>query len=315
MTYSLFGAPALGYALVRLPAGTQVARVLLTARSAGPPELYLLASAHPGDQRAPRWRRALAASRQNTARFTLDPARGALGTAVPARPRPGSAVLQRCEPDPVADLTAMDLLIRHEVLDWTWSGTPELELQGETASRAADVLVDAVAAAYTAGLLPYTARRAMAAPYLSVRPNPLHADGADGTSGRPASRSALLPDALAEMLAALAATTPAQRTAWRLTVDALLPQASGWALAMDEASWAVHVTGREKGAATAQLLAVEAFRRAGFDAGDGARGVWSAISGCLHAAMTADLLSERDHARLLSPWVLALGTPPSSRET
>ena len=308
MTYTLLGAPALGYDLVRLPAGAQVARVLLTALSAGPHDLSLLASAHPGAQRVPRWRRALAASRQNTARLTLDTTRQARGAAVGGQRQPGSAVLALCEPGPVADLTALDLFIRHDVLDWTWSGSPELEVQDVTASRAADVLLDAAAAAYTAGLLPYMVRRAMAAPYLSVNHNPVHADGARGARAHPASRSALLPAAVTTVLAALAATTRAQRIAWRRAVEELRPHAPDWALAMDEANWAVHLSGRGKGAATAQLLAVEAFHRGGFDPSDGACGVWSAVSGCLHAAMTADLLAERDHATLLRPWLLARGT-------
>src|SRR3954463_5289852 len=52
MTYTLVGAPALGFDLVRAPSGPNVAQVLLTALRAEAPLMQELANVHPG---AGRW--------------------------------------------------------------------------------------------------------------------------------------------------------------------------------------------------------------------------------------------------------------------
>src|SRR5690606_17309338 len=52
VTYSLVGAPALGFDLARLPGGARVAAVLRTALTADPHVLAALATQHPGPVRS-----------------------------------------------------------------------------------------------------------------------------------------------------------------------------------------------------------------------------------------------------------------------
>ncbi len=57
-------------------------------------------------------------------------------------------------------------------------------------------------------------------------------------------------------------------------------------------------------------MAVGAFRAAGFTPGDGARGLWNAVSGCVQAVAMADLLDGASLDQLLLPWLLAEGDHP-----
>src|SRR4051794_24056785 len=62
MSYTLVGAPALGFDLVRTPSGPNVAEVVLIALSADGSTMQALANAHPGSCRPACWERAGAAA-------------------------------------------------------------------------------------------------------------------------------------------------------------------------------------------------------------------------------------------------------------
>lgn len=292
VTYSLVSATAIGFDLVRLPAGEQVADVILAALTSGPDVLARLADHHPGPSRVPRWEDVRAAGAGESLLGALDLALPALDLALAGEPAASTSVLHRLERAPVGDLVGLDRLVRHDAMERTWVGRGELAQQDPISARAADVLVDAAASAYCAERLPVTVRRELAAPFLAARV-PVDA----GDLG-----------AVGPLLGALGATTAAGREAWRRAVDACRAATVAWAPAMNEASWAMHLSGRTHHAAAAQLSAVAAFRRAGFTVTDGARGVWNAVSGLVAATVVEDLLSDDHYDTLVRPWRLVTGS-------
>jgi hypothetical protein len=76
-----------------------------------------------------------------------------------------------------------------------------------------------------------------------------------------------------------------------------------------DASWAVHLSGRVRAAAAAQLLAVEAVRDAGLSLADSAGGVWNLLSGAVQASVVEDLLADEAADLLAAPVRSALGLP------
>jgi hypothetical protein len=84
------------------------------------------------------------------------------------------------------------------------------------------------------------------------------------------------------------------------------PGGSAWAQSVHEASWAAYTTGRIRAAATAQLLAAQAFVAGGLDAADGADGVWNMISGYVQASVVADVLDSATYDQLARGWRAAL---------
>ena len=65
-----------------------------------------------------------------------------------------------------------------------------------------------------------------------------------------------------------------------------------WAESVHAASWAVHLAGRVRPAATAQLLLVEAVHAAGAPPQALAQGAWRVLSGAVQAAVVGDVLDE-----------------------
>ena len=287
MPYSLVNVPALGYDLVRLPHGEQVALVLRTALACGPEELTALAAHHPGESRSPRWDEVLGGRRNQTLRSTLELADRALERAVAGDAGSSGVLLRRLERAAIGDLPALERVLRHDILDWTWLRSGDLAVQDPQLSRGADVLADAAASAYCSEQLGDSTRRAMAAPFLAARVQ------ADGPTGNPA---------LDGLLAAVARCNESDREAWRGAVDEQRPGTATWAPAMHQATWAVHLSQRLRAAADAQLAAVVAFREAGFTPRDAAYGVWNALSGAVQATVVADLLPDADHDRLTAVW-------------
>ena len=90
-------------------------------------------------------------------------------------------------------------------------------------------------------------------------------------------------------------------------VEASRPATHLWVTAMHEATWATQLSGRVRTAAAAQLLAVRAFRDAGFSARDGAFGAWNTVSGVVQASIVHDVVSTEHVEWLTTPWVAALG--------
>ena len=287
MPYSLVNVPALGYDLVRLPHGEQVARVLRVALACGPDELAVLAGHHPGESRAPRWDEVVAGRRREGLHAALGVADQALERAVAGERRESSLLLRRLERAAVGDLPALERVLRHDILEWTWLRSGDLAVQDPDHALACDVLADAAASAYCSEYLDGETRRAMAAPFLAARLR------SDAPTGHP------LVD---RMLADVACGNEPARAAWRRAVDAMRPGTATWAPAMHQATWAVHLSDRLRLAADAQLAAVVAFRQGGLDARDAAYGVWNALSGAVQATVAADLLADHDHDRLTAVW-------------
>jgi hypothetical protein len=294
--YSLVNAPALGYDLVRLPHGEQVADVLRTALACTPDHLGALAVRHPGAPRVERWGTVLDRGARESVRESLVLADRALELALAGDCTSSALLLRRLERAALGDVAGLDRLIRHEALDWTWLRSGDLAVQDPAAAEACDVLVDAAASAYCSERLGDGVRRTMAAPYLAAG-----LDLGGGSSRHPAVQAVL--DVL------VGADGPA-RHAWRQAVDDVRPGTTGWAPAMHQASWAVMLADRLRLAADAQMQAVLAFRAAGFDARDASYGVWNAVSGVVQATVASDLLPEPDRQRLVAVWTRVHGQEP-----
>ena len=292
MPYSLVNVPALGYDLVRLPHGEQVARVLRVALSSGPDELARLADHHRGASRALRWDQVLGGRQHEGLRAALRLADTPLERAVAGDSGSSGVLLRRLERAAIGDLPALERVLRHDILEWTWLRSGDLAVQDPDHALACDVLADAAASAYCAEHLDDETRRAMAAPFLAAR---LPSDGSTGLGD------------VDDLLAAVATSNEPARAAWRRAVDAVRPGTVTWAPAMHQATWAVHLADRLRLAASAQLAAVVAFREGGFEVRDAAYGVWNALSGAVQATVAADLLPDADRARLTAVWVRVRG--------
>jgi hypothetical protein len=291
VTYSLVSATAVGFDLVRRPAGEQVADVLLAALTSGFDSLSRLADQHPGPARGARWQRVRALGTAERVVETLVVALPAFDLAIAGEAAASTAMLRRLELAPVGDLDALDRLVRYDALERADAPSGNEPKQDQIVMLAADVLVDAAASAYCSQRLSDVLRRELAAPFVAAR---VQADIPDLGAVRP-------------LLDALGATTAVDRESWRRAVDECRSTTAAWAPAMNEASWAVHLSGRIHHAAIAQLSAVAAFRRAGFTYTDGARGVWNAVSGLVQAAVVEDLLDDEHYDVLVRPWRLVTG--------
>jgi hypothetical protein len=297
MTYSLVSAGSLGFDLVRLPGGAGTTQVLLDALACGAEELAALAAAHPGTGRAERWARVLRTGQEVSGGSALRLAGPSLDLTAAGDLAGGRDLLTRLARAPLGDLAALDRLVRHDVLSWTWSTADDVAVQPAEHTRAADVLVDAAASAYASRWLADDLRRELCGPYLGARTGP-------------ASAEAVPPEPVREVLRELRSWDAADRAAWRAAVDLLRPSTGAWTTSMHEASWAVHLGGRLRTAARAQLHGVLAFGSAGFSAEDAAYGSWNALSGVLQALSGADLLGDEHLDVLLRPWRVARGEPP-----
>jgi hypothetical protein len=295
MPYSLVSAGSLGFDLTRLPGGTGVAEVLLDALACGPDELLALADAHPGPVRGQRWTGVVATGRELSAASALRLAGPALGMAAQGDVAGSQDLLTRLARAPLGDLPALDRLIRDDVLSWTWRTSDGVGVQDIEHTLAADVLVDAAASAYGSRWLADNLRRELCAPYLSARPR---------------SRPESTPLPVQAVLRDLQGWDAGDRAAWRAAVDLLRPETGRWTTSMHEASWAVHLGGRLREAAQAQLWGVLSFGLAGFGPKDAAYGSWNALSGVLQALSVPDLLPDEDLDVLLRPWRVTRGEPP-----
>jgi hypothetical protein len=199
-------------------------------------------------------------------------------------------LLRRLEAGLLGDANALDRLVRHELLDWTWLHSGSLSVQDPVAAEAADVLSDAALCGYLRDRLPESARRAMAVPFLRA-----------GVPSRDATVATGVPE-VDQVLAVLAGADDGVRRRWRQVVDELRTHTTQWAPAMHQATWALSLTERLRLACDAQLAGVIAFDRAGFTAKDASYGVWNSLSGVLQASAVGDLLSAADADVLLRPW-------------
>ena len=75
---------------------------------------------------------------------------------------------------------------------------------------------------------------------------------------------------------------------------------------MHAVTWAVHLSGRVREAAAAQLRAVQALHVARIDATEAASGLWNLVSGALQATVVTDLLDGTTERHLRGPLAAAL---------
>ena len=297
MPYSLVSAATLGFDLVRLPGGAQVADVLLTGLGADADTLRRLAAAHPAAGRseseraalAVRARRAheLAAAGVPQLRDMTGPAEGAVDRS--------AALVALLERSTIGSTPALERLVRDDVLG------PEHAVVADcdpaVAALAADVLADAATGWWASDALDAATRRELTGPH------------ATATAWERGPRPDLGPMAagLAELSDAVRGADEVDRRRWRAAVDAGRAQRRPWAAAMHGAAWAAHVSGRTRTLAAAQLMTVSAFVEGGFSPRDGAEGVWNALAGCVQGLAMADLLDEESLTVLGSPWAMVTG--------
>jgi hypothetical protein len=175
------------------------------------------------------------------------------------------------------DLDDLDYVLRSDVLAWAASSAV-------SAQPAIDLLVGAVAADWVDGLDELT-RGELSAGIAEIR-------GRLGDRPHDVGPGA---DEVNQVLDTVRALDAAGRDALRAANTMLISAEpgsaeSGWAEAVHQASWAAFTTGRIRSAATAQLLAVQAFIDGGLTATDGVEGVWNLISGHVQACVVADVL-------------------------
>lgn len=289
MTYSLVGAPAVGYDLVRLAGGARVAAVLRTALAADPAALATLARRHPGQAREGWQAHCEAAAAGPRAPLRTTEVVPTVARSLADTEATG-AVLHELETSLLGDVAALRRLVGHELLEQTWVRSGQVSTQDPEASLAAEVLTDAAVAAYVGDLVPGQLRRAMALAFVGARLVP---------------RDETTPTGMAELdarLEVLAHADDEVRRAWREVVDQRRPSTAAWASSMHQATWALSLTDRLRLGFDAQMAAVAVFARAGFTARDAAYGVWNAVSGVVQATLVGDLLPSSDADVLLAPW-------------
>jgi hypothetical protein len=295
--YSLVSAATLGFDLVRLPAGGQVADVLLTGLGADAAALHRLAAGHPsaGRPEAERADLAVRARRAHELAAGGVPQLRDLSDAGGDADDRSARLVALLERGTIGNTPALERLVRDDVLGPEHSAVADLD--PAVATLAADVLADAATGWWAAQALADPVRQELTGPYATV------------AAWEPFPRPDLGPaaPALAELLDELRGLGETGRRRWRLAVDATRAQRRPWAAAMHGAAWAAHVSGRTRTLAAAQLMAVSAFTESGLSPRDGAEGVWNALAGCVQGLAMGDLLDEESLTVLGAPWQMVTG--------
>ncbi|SOD74517.1 hypothetical protein SAMN05892883_3703 [Jatrophihabitans sp. GAS493] len=327
MTISLVSAPIIGFDLVRHPHGSAVAEILLLGLSLEAQDLPLFATGSASDPGFGLWRaRAIATdpisrplrSVRDTRRSGAAVSEARPVQARPADPRPETnpslsaqeqlaSAIDALLHSMIIDIDVLEQLIRRDVLGWCTPGSPfpmgETESQRgvpvdpDHARLAANALVDAIAAEWVADLDDEFAAR-LRTPLDRVRGGLPHRAPNVGPCALPIMR----------ILQDLRQLGPDGCIRLRGVNTVLGSGVETWAAAVHETSWAVMTTGRVHAAATAQLLAVQAFGESGLNAADGAEGIWNIVSGHLHASVVGDVLAEETKQSLAKAWVTALAS-------
>ena len=288
--YTLLGAPLLGFDLARRAGGADVADIVRTALALDHDRLAEVGAAY--DERTVGWLdRArgsvpderggrLASALRDTARLVGD---GRVQEA-----------LRRLETAPVAGLPELLAMVRDEVFDWTRAEDDRARTQPEALRRGVAVTSDAVVAAWHAATLSPSFAAQFADPYRRVAarlPYP---------SLGPRTRDVV------ETLGRVAVAGPGERENLAAAAERAR-QRGAWGPAMHSATWAVHLAGRARAAAAAQMDAVRALASAGVGAGEAAAGTWNLVSGACQALVVGDLVDTPTFHRLVDPLTEALG--------
>ncbi len=294
--YSLVSAPVLGFDLVRTRGGARAADILLRALAVDAEELDILSALYSEDEaRASAW---LELSRTEEPTSDLSQLAVDLEREAAVGGEGTAGRLRLLESARVGTLGGLLRCVRNDVFDWTWRHARDLAVQGDDEAGGVAVVCDAVAAGYAGHRLSSAASRRLGAPWVAaVRRLPDRT--ADlGPNG----------DELSAMLRRLAVLDAGDRA--RLAAASARSRAAGstdWAAAVHDASWAVHLSGRVRQAAAAQLAAVCAVTDAQVPVMDLATGTWNLVSGAVHAVSVRDVVPPTTLATLLGPWVEALG--------
>jgi hypothetical protein len=287
--YTLVGAPLLGFDLARRDGGADVADLLRDALACGKDRLVELGEGY--DERPVGWPdRVAGGSPTEGGRLAA-----ALGdTARLVGEGRVEEALRLLATAPVAGLPELLGVVRDEVFDWTWDETSGVRRQPEPLRRGVAVTCDALVAAWHGPALSPAFSAQLAAAYARC-------------SG-PAPRLPLGPQdqLLTDVLRRISGCTRLQVE--DLGVSAERARRNGaWGEAMHSATWAVHMTGRVREAAAAQLQAVRALATAGVTAAEAAAGTWNLVSGTCQALVVSDLLETPACRRLVEPAAEVLG--------
>jgi hypothetical protein len=267
VVYSLVNVPALIRDLARLPVGPALAADLRQAFALTPPDLEVLdalgrqVSPADGVRRAAQLRAEVNRPRALTLLAAARSAADAHGLAAYG----GS--LDTLAAATIGGLDDLVRFVRHDVLAAAWSGDSDLRVAAYPA--ALDVVTDGIVATWAGRADIGRAWRRWC--------------GAHGEP--PASGQPLVVDAVR-----------------RLPTTARVPIVSAqWAEHMHEACWAVHLSGRERTAATTQLSALQALFRVTAPAAPG-HALVATVAAAVHACVASDLLPAETHDAMTQPF-------------
>jgi hypothetical protein len=275
--YTLISAPVLGFDLTRMDGGAATAELLETMLAVPAGGWSAVAARVPGGSPE------LDAARDTALR--LADAHPSVRDLPGTDPAGAVALLHRA---PIGNLAALLHCVRTDVLVPGGDEAPD-----EVAAMA----TDAVSAAYVRGLLTDDDRRELARGWLAVR---RHLPSAPADLGPQH-------DQLERLLEAVR-SLPADRVpALTDAADRLRAGGADWAGAMHSLTWAVHMSGRARAAATVHMRLVQAVDLAGIPLAARAEGAWNLLSGAAQALVVRDLADTDSTALLLSPAIPALG--------
>lgn len=286
---SMLDASTIGFDLARLHCGAAVAEVLLDLLAISPGDLATLG-------RTPAGSDPLVALGLPPTRVPRRPA-GQEPPGTPARRRSdhaaGSAVTRLGEAVRSFTVTSADALVRClrvEVFAATWPerhpDAPGPVVRSQAAADLEHACCEAVREAWS-----------------GVRSGPASASWEAHRA-----RLAITPVALGPQEARVRRvfeTVPTLRTA---DLGALLAahdgvrRLGGWAAAMHDATWAVHMSGRVRAAAVAQLTLARALHSARLPTALTAAGLWNALSGVTQALVVEDMLCDGSLSVLRDPY-------------
>ncbi|WP_146108115.1 hypothetical protein V5P93_002461 [Actinokineospora auranticolor] len=280
--YSLVSAPVLGFDLTRLEGGPATADILLTLLAQSTRDIEALA------RRASPQTPALALARSHALRAATEKPS--------VRDLAGPSAVSLLQRAPIGTLAALLHCVRTDVLVPDRDNVPPGTV-AEAPDGAVAIVTDAVCATYLRESLTDVDRRVLAAAWLTAR-RELSAAAPDlGPAHAPVHR----------LLDRVRSAHPAEVRALGVAAERMRVGQVSWSSAMHSAAWGVHVAGRIRAAAAAQLLLVKAVDTAGISVDDRAAGVWNVLAGAVQALMVRDLVDSDSAQELLVPCLSAFG--------
>ncbi len=289
--YSLISTPVLGFDLTRMGSGAATAELLETMLAV-PAGGWAAATGRLPDETP-----SLAAARETALRAAAGrpSIRDLPGATTGDDPVATVALLEQA---PIGSLDGLLHCLRTDVLVPGRDG-PAGQRHAATPppEPVVTMAADALCATYLRDLLTESDRRELATGWLAVRRH-LPAVPVDvGPQHGPIRR----------LLEAVRSLRPGGLPALAEAAGRMRALGGDWAGAMHSLTWAVHMSGRIRAAATVQLRLVQAVDLAGIPVADRACGVWNLLSGAAQALVVRDLADTDSAAELLSPAVPALG--------